>query len=146
MKTKIMLVVLFVGFLCLVGFDSNQTNPFEGNWELVSVKGNYSVEGKRVSMDTVKDANNFGMKLIHDGYFMFTGQHVMDGEISPAYGYGTYTYDNNIYTENILFHVGKEFIGTTESYEMTVDGDTLVQKGPLEEGTGMQFIETYVRK
>jgi hypothetical protein len=97
-------------------------------------------------MDAVKDANNFDMKLIHDGYFMFTGQHVMDGEITPAYGYGTYTYDNNIYTENILFHVGKELIGTTESYEMILEGDTLIQKGPLEGDTGMQFVETYVRK
>lgn len=118
----------------------------EGNWDLVSVKGNYSVEGKPVSMDAVKDADNFDMKLIHDGYFMFTGQHVMEGEIAPAYGYGTYTYDNNVYTEKLIYHVAKEFIGTTLSYEMTVEGDTLIQKGPLEEDSGMQFVETYLRK
>lgn len=147
MKTKIMLLVLFVGVVYLLGCTSNQTNLFEGNWELVSTEGTYEIgEADQFSINMVKDTENFGMKLIHDGYFMFSNQLLIEGEESACYGYGTYTYDNNVYTEKIIFHCVEDAIGTTESYEMTVDGDTLIQKGPLDNDAGMQFVETYVRK
>lgn len=119
---------------------------FEGNWELMSVKGTYLEEGKEITIDMVKNDDNFGMKTIHDGFFMFSGQDAAGGVVTPHYGYGKYTVDNNVYTETITHHFMKELIGDTPSYEMTVDGDTLIQKGPLENDPGTQFTETYIRK
>jgi hypothetical protein len=150
MKKMIICGLLFFLTFCLLGAQSKQTNPFEGNWELVSVEGTYNIEGEIVNGSMVKDANNYGMKMIHDNYFMFVNHRMIKGEASSGYGYGTYTFKNNIYTENIIYHVGNDLIGTSPSYEMTVKGNTLVQKGPLKIGTykdaKSEFTETYIRK
>jgi ketosteroid isomerase-like protein len=129
-----------------------QTNPFEGNWELLSVtsKGTLVVDGKPVNVNMVKDTKNFGMKMIHNSYFMFSGQDTNNSATEASYGYGTYTFKDNIYTENIIYHVGKELIGKSMSFEMTVKGDTLIQRGPLKIGEfkdiTYEITETYVRK
>ena len=130
---------------------SKQTNPFEGNWELLSTTGTYPDDkGGLVNASFKKDSKNYHMKLIHNNYFMFTGQEMINGVETPSYGYGTYTFEDNIYTEHIIYHVAKDAIGTSPSFEMTVNGDTLVQKGPLKIGdfkdVNYEFTETYVRK
>jgi len=130
---------------------AGQILPFEGNWELVSTTGEYpDGNGGRVKSSFEKDPDNFHMKLIHDNYFMFAGQETVDGDASASYGYGTYTLEDNVYTEHILFHVGEDAIGTSPSFEMTVDGDTLIQKGPLKIGdfkdVDWGITETYERK
>jgi hypothetical protein len=150
MKTRITLGLLIILAICLLGAQSIQTNPFEGNWELISVTGTYMTDGKAVDGSMVKDANNYGMKMFHSGYFMFVNHRVFEGVASGGYGYGTYTYKDNIYTESTIYHIGKELIGTSRSYQMTVKGDTLIQKGPLKIGdfkdAKFEFTETYVRK
>lgn len=146
MKMKSIFALLSIVILCLTGCETKQTDPFEGNWELVSVEGTVLVDGNPVSINMEKDKDNFGMKLIHDNYFMFSGQDFVGGASTPHYGYGTYTYENNVYTETVNYHFMKEVIGTTPAYEMTVTGDTLIQKGPLSNDPDMQIIETYVRK
>lgn len=124
---------------------------FEGNWDLVSTAGIYpDGEGGVVNASFKKDTNNNHMKLIHDNYFMFAGQETVDGVASPSYGYGTYTLDDNIYTEHIIYHIAKDAVGTSPSFEMIVDGDTLIQKGPLKTGdykdVNWEVTETYIRK
>lgn len=123
---------------------------FEGNWDLVSVEGTYMSEGEPINASMVKDANNYGMKMIHDNYFMFVDYRILEGEASAGYGYGTYTFVDNVYTETMIYHVGEDLIGKSASYEMTVEGDTLIQKGPLKIGDfkdeKAEFTETYVRQ
>jgi ketosteroid isomerase-like protein len=130
---------------------SKQTNPFEGNWELLSSTGTYpDGKGGLTKASFEKDSKNYHMKQIHNNYFMFTGQEMIDGKPTAVYGYGTYTYKDKIYTEQIIYHGAKEAIGTSPSFEMTVNGDTLIQKGPLKIGdfknVNYEFTETYVRK
>jgi hypothetical protein len=151
MKTKIIVGLLFVLSLCLLGAQSIQTHPFEGNWELVSSTGTYPDDkGGVVNASFKKDANNKSMKLIHGNYFMFVGQEIINGVATPHYGYGTYTIKDNILTEHLISISGEAFSGKSPSYEMTVKGDTLIQKGPLKIGefkdAKFEFTETYVRK
>lgn len=124
---------------------------FEGNWELMSVEGTYpDGKGGIVTANFTKDSGINQMKLIHDNFFMFSGQQTMDGDATPVYGYGTYTFENNVYTEHVICHVGEDAVGTSPSFEMTVDGDTLIQKGPIKIGdfkdADWEVTETYVRK
>jgi hypothetical protein len=151
MKTKIIVGLLFVLAICFLGAQSKQTNPFEGNWELLSSTGTYpDGKGGLANATFKKDAGNYHMKLIHDNYFMFAGMEIVNGVATPSYGYGTYSFKDNIYTENIICHVDKEAVGKSGSFEMTVKGDTLIQKGPLKIGdykdAKFEFTETYVRK
>ena len=151
MKKGIFIGLFLTLVFCLLAAQSKQTKPFEGNWELISSTGKYTDEkGAVQNINFKKDANNYGMKLIHDDYFMFVGQEMVNGVVTANYGYGTYTYKNNIYMEKIIFISGKEFTGKSPSYEMTVKGDTLIQKGPLKIGDfkdgKIEFTETYIRK
>lgn len=151
MKTRIILGLLFILAICLLGAQSIQINPFEGNWELLSSTGTYPDDkGGLVNASFKKDASNYHMKLIHDNYFMFAGQEIINGVATASYGYGTYTYKDNIYTEHIIYHVAKDEIGKSASFETTVKGNTLIQKGPLKIGdykdAKFEFTETYVRK
>ena len=150
MRTRIILGLLFVLTICFLGAQSIQTHPFEGNWELLSSTGTVVEKGELININFKKDANNKSMKLIHGNYFMFVGQEMTNGVASSHYGYGTYTFKDNIYTEHIIYISGEAFAGKTPSYEMTVKGDTLIQKGPLKIGdfkdSKTEFTETYVRK
>jgi hypothetical protein len=151
MKKSIFIGIFLILVLCLLGAQSKLTNPFEGNWELLSSTGTYPDEkGGLTNASFKKDANNYHMKVIHNDYFMFAGQEMVNGVATPSYGYGTYSFKNNVYTENIIYHVDKAVIGKSMSFEMTVKGNTLIQKGPLKTGdfkdAKFEFTETYVRK
>jgi hypothetical protein len=150
---KIILFSLLVVFsFCFLGTQSKQSNPFEGTWELMSVttKGTLLVDGKPLNIDMVKDANHFGMKIIHDGYFMFSGQDFFNGVASGSYGYGKYIFKDNVYTEHVIYHVDKGSIGKSPSYEMIANENTLTQRGPLKTGDfkdiKFEITETYLRK
>jgi hypothetical protein len=146
---RIYIIVLALTIFML-SCQTKQTNPFEGNWELIHAEGTYGVGGEMIKINMNKDANNYGMKMIHDNYFMTLGQDIISGVLTANYGYGTYTLKDNIYTENIIYHVDKGSIGKSPSYEMTVKGDTLLQKGPLKIGEfkdiNYEFTETYIRR
>lgn len=151
MAKNIFIGIIVILAFCFLGAQSKQTNSFEGNWELLSSSGTYPDEkGGLVKASFKKDSNNYHMKLIHNNYFMFVGQEMINGAASASYGYGTYTLKDNIYTEHIIYHVAKEAVGTSPSFEMTVKGDTLIQRGPLKIGNfkdiNYEFTETYVRK
>lgn len=143
MKTNTILVVVFAGIFCLAGCNSGRTQPFEGNWDLVSrtVKVEEQVVGSMV-----KDKDSFGMKMIHDGYWMFTGQQTNDNGTYQYYGYSTYTLKKNILTEHILYHSVPDNIGQLFFWETTVEGDKLILKGPVGIDSPLEVTETYMRK
>jgi len=143
MKTNTILAFLFVGILCLAGCNSNRAKPFEGNWDLVSrtVKVEEQVVG-----NMVKDKDNFGMKMIHDGYWMFTGQETNDDGIYQYYGYSTYTFNNNVLKERIVYHSVPDNIGALFYWETTVEEDKLILKGPVNMESPLEITETYMRK
>ena len=148
MKIKFILFAILTIFT--LSCQTKQTNTFEGTWDLIHAEGTYGVGGEMIKINMDKDANNYGMKMIHDNYFMTLGQDMINGVLTANYGYGTYTFKDNIYTEHIIYHVDKGSIGKSPSYEMTVKGDTLIQKGPLKIGEfkdiNYEFTETYKRR
>ena len=143
MKTNTILVILFGGILYLAGCNSNQTDPFEGNWDLVSRTVKL---GEQVVGSMVKDRDNFGMKMIHDGYWMFTGQETNDDGTYQYYGYSTYTFKGNILTEHIIYQSVPDNIGELFPWETTVEGDKLILKGPVNIDSPLEVTETYMRK
>lgn len=143
MKRNTMLMVLFAGILCLAGCNSNPARPFEGNWDLVSrtVRLEEQVVG-----NMVKDEDNFGMKMIHDGYWMFAGQETNADGTYQYYGYSTYTFKKNFLTERIVYHSVPDNIGGLFFWETTVEEDKLILKGPVNIDSPLEITETYMRK
>ena len=153
-KEKAFYIIIFASALALVAFQSAtaeesaelnqaQETSFEGNWDLVSrtVKLEEQVVG-----NMVKDKDNFGMKMIHDGYWMFTGQETNDDGTYQYYGYSTYTFKGNTLTEHIIYHSVPDNIGGLFFWETTVEGDRLILKGPVNIDSPLEITETYLRK
>jgi len=142
-KHNLMFVFLLV---FLFGCRPEKKNPIEGTWDLISAK--YTRADTTISM--TKDKVNHGMKMIHDNHFVFVGRFVLKNDTIDNYGGGTYTLEDHNYTETILYHTSKSVIGKTVHFEVYVNNDTLLQKGPRkgadpEEFLGWELAETYVR-
>jgi len=150
MRKKIFYSLLVIVAFCLLGAQSKQENPFEGNWDLIHSEGTYGIGGEMIKIGMDKDADNYGMMMIHDNYFMTLGQDMINGALTANYSYGTCTIKGNIYKQKIIYHVDKGSIGKSPSYELTLKGDTLTLKGPLKieefKDANYEFIEIYVRR
>lgn len=143
MKSQI--VIIFVIIIFLSAGKAQQKNSIEGAWDMLSQKvfwgdTTYSME---------KDEANHQLKMMCDNHFTFVGQFVSNNDTSNMYGGGTYSLNNNVYTENCDYHAAKWLVGTSRSYEISVHSDTLVLKGPIgggnHNGIKWSLIETYIR-
>ena len=115
--------------LTLLGCSSQRKNTLEGTWRLVA--------GTSKTADSTYDYAKMGydgMKMICDKHFMFVGRYVQNGDTTYNYGGGTFTLEGNNYTEVIMYFPIKAMIGDTLSYEVQVNNDTWIQKGPRKIG------------
>jgi hypothetical protein len=110
----------------VLGCMSEKKNPLEGTWRLVA--------GTSKTADTTVDYTQMrykGLKMFCDNHFMFVG-HSFD--TVDNYGGGSYTLDGNTYTEVVMYHAYRALVGDTISFDVQVNNDTLVQKGPRKIG------------
>jgi hypothetical protein len=119
------IVVVLTLFLAMLGCASEKKNAIEGTWRVVA--GTMKTADTTISYSQM---NLFGMKMIVGNQWAIFGQPLGGGDTSAYYGGGTYTLEGNIYQESIKYNVVKSRVGRTIAFEVEVNNDTLIQKGP----------------
>jgi hypothetical protein len=137
-------VLLFVTSGCM----QEEKSPIVGTWKLVSWEGT-SNDGSGTHKYP-GDIEMFDEIFIYsEGYFLFSGRYkVAEDSVSHAnYGGGSYTYDTDNYTETIMYFPSEDYIGRTLNYNIEINGDTLIKKGPVDAAENFwgTLTEVYVR-
>lgn len=102
-----------------------------GAWKMVEVKnvvdGNVAYSYPNGNVDARQ------VKIWSRGHFSFVGTFKADNQTSVNYGDGTYSFEGDIYTENIEFHVSEPLIGTSMKMKVVVNENTLTQIYPVDD-------------
>ena len=100
----------------------------EGTWQLMSgtiiEKGDTTV--------TEYSGNQSMIKIINATHFAFLNHDLQNGKDSTAAfsaGGGVYTLEGNQYTEYLEYCSAREWEGNTFQFAVTIEGDTLTQRG-----------------
>jgi len=119
-----------------------------GTWKLLS--GTLIEKGDTVVTDYTQ--NKSFIKIINDTHFAFFMHDLNKGKDSATAAYssggGRYTLKDAIYTEHLEYCTSREWEGNDFSFTMTLQGDTLIQKGVEiieSEGINRLNIEKYIR-
>jgi hypothetical protein len=129
MKAKIIFGLLISILVWSCNPNEKQHRRIDGAWSLVYYKS--------ISKDTVigryigKDVIGSQLKVWSQGHFAFVGRFNVAQKQVDNYGGGTYTLDGSQYTETILYHTNKKWIGTQPKMLIEVKGDTLYQTWPV---------------
>lgn len=121
--------------------------PIKGTWQLVT--GLTITKGDSVVTDYTK--NQQMIKIINGTHFAFLKHDVntpKDSSLHFDAGGGKYTLVGDQYTEHLDFYNDKNWEGKTFTFTVSVNEDTLVQKGIEKvEGAGIDrvIIERYVK-
>ena len=117
-------------------------SPIEGAWKLVYAQwdpngGNFPT--------TITGSD---IKIWAKDYFASVGQLKFDTIMSDAYVGGTYTLEGNKYTETVMYHANKEYLGNEVKLLLEIQNDTLIQRYPADDNWNLQegyATEKYVR-
>lgn len=111
---------------------SEQTNstdvPIEGTWKLLS--GTTIEKGTSTVTDYTKDKEF--IKIINKTHFAFLSHELgkmKDSAAAYSSGGGTYTLKDSSYTEHLDFCSDRQWEGNSFEFKVSINGDTLVQKG-----------------
>ncbi len=140
MKVKHVLFTVIVLAFSL-SFYKGPSNELEGTWELVS--GEYISPNDTLVVPQSPSAK--AIKVINKTHFATVHQDPSRKEIYC--NAGTYTLDEDIYTENLLFVSDMGSIGMTISFTSKIEGDQWTVTGPLkesdEQGPGWELVEVW---
>ena len=132
MKRKVLYILLAVSlFSCETSQNSAVPNaglPIEGTWKLIS--GTIIENGDTAITDYTKTQSM--IKIINASHFAFLNHDLKKGKDSTAVfaaGGGVYTLDGDQYTEYLEFCSYREWEGNTFQFTVTVQNDTLTQRG-----------------
>ena len=103
-------------------------SALEGTWQLMS--GTIIEKGDTTVTDYT--GNQSMIKIINATHFAFLNHDLKKGKDSTAAfsaGGGVYTLDGNQYTEYLEYCSAREWEGNTFQFTVTVEGDTLTQRG-----------------
>ena len=121
--------------------------PIMGTWQLIT---GTTIQGKDTTVVNYTRDKKF-IKIINGTHFAFTGHDLSKGKDSASFfssGAGTYTLADSNYTEHLQFCSDRAWEGNDFSFVITIQGDTLTQKGieKIEKiGVDRLNIERYVR-
>jgi hypothetical protein len=118
-------------------------SQIEGAWRLVYAQ--WGSDGGNFPT-TVKGSD---IKIWAKEYFASVG-HLVESDtiITDAFVGGTYTLEGNKYTETVMYHANKEFLGIKVKLLLEIRNDTLIQSYPADDNWNLQVgysIEKYVR-
>ena len=126
---------------------SKQNVPITGTWKLLS--GTLIEKGDTVV--TEYNSTSSFIKIINDSHFAFLHHDLTKGKDTPAVfsaGGGTYSIDNERYTEHLEYCTARNWEGHDFTFTVSISNDTLIQSGieKIEaEGVDRMNIEKYVR-
>ena len=143
--TYLSLLIPFLFFSCKP--EQSSQISIEGTWELISAT---STEGDTTF--STFDPTRKMIKILNPTHFAFLNHAVSAKQNSTAApfsaGGGTYTLVDSTYTEHLDYFVDPAWENHTFEFVVTIDQDTLVQKGveKLEElGIDRIIVEKYRR-
>lgn len=118
-----------------------------GTWKLLSSQTIQAGDTTRISFSGDQEM----IKILNPSHFAFLRHDLRKGQDSAAVfvaGGGKFTLSGNQYTEYLDYCNFREWEGHTFEFELTLTGDTLIQKG-IEKveaiGVDREITETYVR-
>ena len=119
-----------------------ESGQIEGTWKMTyaEIRENDSVQVKDLS------STDF-IKILNKSHFAFFNQERETNENFTA-GAGTYTFDGSTYVENLDFINYMDYRGHSFSFEVRIQGDTLIQQGHEKieaSGVDRYILEKYVR-
>lgn len=95
------------------------------------------------TVEEVEIADPPGLKLLSKGYWVFVEQNPADDPIPTSGGGGRYTVTDTTYTETVLYHAARSYVGETLTFGCRVEGAFWYQTGMLPDGT--HLAEVYRR-
>jgi len=108
--------------------DRMAAGPIEGTWQLIS--GTIIENGDTTVTDYTRDQRM--IKIINATHFSFLNHDLSKGKDSSAVfaaGGGRYTLSGDQYTEHLEYCSYREWEGNTFPFTLTIQGDTLTQRG-----------------
>ena len=128
--------------------DSGKSSvKLNGTWQLI--QGITITKGDSVFTDYTKKQRM--IKIINDSHFAFLKHDVnvpKDSALNFDAGGGSYSINGDQYTEHLDFYNDKNWEGKTFAFTVSLNNDTLVQKGIEKvEGAGIEreIVEKYIR-
>lgn len=97
----------------------------KGTWKLLT--GTLIEKGDTVVTDYTT-GRSF-IKIINDSHFAFLSHTLRKDTTDFSAGGGSYTLNGNNYTEHLEYCNAKEWEGHDFSFNVTINGDTLIQSG-----------------
>ncbi len=130
------------------GCTEKTTSQYDGSWKLIECECSFddsntlTYPGNITTMD--------GAWMIADNYGIFLLKYTIEGDstVYADYGKTSLKFENNTVTEKYLISNDENLIGKTLLYEVEQKGDTLILKGPSENGkdeVGFYLYEVFVR-
>jgi len=148
MKIKYFLVIILFSFLACSDKKEkkeNSTLNIQGTWELISSE---IIENGKIQSTPFSDEQKM-IKIINATHFAFL-KHSINPKDSSSFdaGGGYYTLNQHDYTEYLDYYKDKKWEGKTFKFKVTLNKDTLIQKGveKVEEANiDRVIIEKYIR-
>ena len=116
----------------------------KGTWKLLT--GTLIEKGDTVVTDYTT-GRSF-IKIINDSHFAFLSHTLRKDTTDFSAGGGSYTLNGNNYTEHLEYCNAKEWEGHDFSFNVSINGDTLIQSGVEKieaQGIDRMNIEKYIR-
>jgi hypothetical protein len=124
MKMVCLSAAVLVGIASGIG--AEQTDPLVGAWEVIY--GQYGLPDAAVEMSSLE--HTVQLKVFGSNRFAYV-RHNAEGSFQAASA-GTYTIEQNRYTETTEWSSVPQALGTRVTFEWRVVGDTACMKGPVE--------------
>ncbi|MDB5012746.1 MAG: hypothetical protein JWQ25_948 [Daejeonella sp.] len=146
-------IILIIGLMMACGTSSTKKveqgapKPIIGTWKMIS--STLIEKGDTTNTEFSKDLSF--IKIINDSHFAFLQHDLRKGKDSIAVyssGGGTYVLAGNTYTEHLEYCSAREWEGNDFKFTITLNGDTLIQKGiEVVESAGVnrENTERYIR-
>jgi len=127
---------------------SCENSPITGTWQLISVE---TIQGRDTTLNLYTEGV-IGIKMFNDTHFSFFQHDLEQGADSSSSlfvsGGGTYFLENGWYKEHLEYCNFREYENNSFEFQLSIDGDTLVQRGKEEvaaAGVDIYITETYLK-
>jgi hypothetical protein len=140
---KAILFVCLFSFLLFTNCVKQGKNPLEGSWRLVSG----TVETQDTAFSYPLSSKN--MKIIGKKYFSTIWQDTTLDKSnwwSAGFNGGTYTFENGVYTEDLMYFSIPSAIGSKASFKAEINSDTLVLTNIRKEVTNEKYLNVEIWK
>jgi hypothetical protein len=145
MKTHLCIVLIIIAG-CSQKQKDSEPSPISGTWKLLT--GTLIENGDTTVTDYTQNVSF--IKIINDHHFAFLQHDLSHGQDTAnaifVAGGGPYTLQEDTYTEFLEYCTAREWEGHDFSFTITVNNDTLTQKGMEvieDQGVNRLNIEVY---